>query len=55
MVHKKFKECKHEYYFNKYCGADVCSKCGEHKGLAHCFCGWKIGSADPEAKYREEW
>lgn len=35
-------ECKHEYEFSKYCGADVCQKCGDHKDLARCYCGWNL-------------
>ena len=36
-------ECEHNYQWSKYCGANVCSKCGDHKGLARCFCGWPAG------------
>lgn len=32
--------CKHEYRFSRYCGAQVCDHCGDHKGLARCYCGW---------------
>ena len=38
--------CEHEYEFRKYCGADVCVKCGDHKGLARCFCGWNKGQGE---------
>jgi len=31
--------CKHEYEFGRYCGAYVCIKCGDHKGLIRCYCG----------------
>ena len=54
MVHKKQRH-KHEYEWSDYCGAYVCKKCGHHKGLARCFCGWNIETADPEAMFREEW
>lgn len=27
-------------YFSRFCGAKVCDNCGEHLGLARCFCGW---------------
>ncbi|RLI32587.1 hypothetical protein DRO51_01480 [Candidatus Bathyarchaeota archaeon] len=33
-------ECEHDYVWSNYCGAYVCKKCGHHKGLAKCFCGW---------------
>lgn len=32
--------CKHDYQLSRYCGAHVCHKCGDHKGLARCYCGW---------------
>jgi len=25
---------------NRFCGAYVCNECGDHDGLARCFCGW---------------
>ena len=33
-------ECGGEFEFSRSCGADICVKCGSHKGLARCFCGW---------------
>jgi len=30
----------HAYLFSRYCGAHVCDDCGDHKGLARCYCGW---------------
>lgn len=38
--------CGGEYSFTKYCGADVCCKCGNHKGLARCYCGWSLSGED---------
>lgn len=35
----KFKPHEHDHQRNDYCGAKVCA-CGDHKGLARCFCGW---------------
>ncbi len=32
--------CDHEYEFSRYCGAQVCLSCDDHKGLARCYCGW---------------
>lgn len=39
-------EHEHRYYFNQYCGIEVCEECGYHKGLARCFCGWSISGRD---------
>lgn len=36
---------RHEYLFSRYCGARVCG-CGDHKGLARCFCGWSASGGD---------
>lgn len=33
-------DCDHNYEFDSYCGAKVCTICGDHKDLARCFCGW---------------
>jgi hypothetical protein len=48
-------ECGGIFHFNTYCGAHVCDRCEKHKGLARCFCGWNIHTADPEAMYQERW
>jgi hypothetical protein len=32
--------CRHAYTFDRYCGAYVCEHCGDHRGLARCYCGW---------------
>lgn len=39
-------KCKHEYEFDRGCGCEVCIKCGDHKGLARCFCGFGLASGD---------
>ena len=31
---------EHDYLFSRGCGVDVCYDCGDHKGLARCFCSW---------------
>lgn len=36
--------CGSEYNFSKYCGAYVCKKCGDHRNLNNCFCGWNGGT-----------
>lgn len=38
--------CGGEFSFTKFCAADVCCKCGNHKGLARCFCGWAESGGD---------
>jgi hypothetical protein len=37
---------QHAYNFSRSCGADVCMECGDHKGLARCFCGWSSSGGD---------
>lgn len=50
-MHAATTECKHTTrYFSRSCGVDICSACGDHKGLARCFCGW---SASGGNGYRE--
>jgi hypothetical protein len=41
---------RHSFHFSRYCGAKVCADCGEHKGLARCYCGWSASGGDG---YRE--
>lgn len=36
---------KHGYEFRDYCGAYVCD-CGDHKGLARCYCGFSRSGND---------
>lgn len=40
--------CEHDYSnkIDKYCGAYICNNCGNHKGLARCFCGWSLSGRD---------
>lgn len=45
--------CKHQYEFNRHCGANVCLECGDHKGLARCFCGWAKDGGDGRAQLVE--
>jgi len=35
-------KCNHDYEFSTFCGAHVCEKCGDHRGLARCYCGWGL-------------
>jgi len=32
------------YSFSRYCGCYVCDVCGDHYGLARCYCGWSTTS-----------
>ena len=36
------KPCEHDYHWSRYCGAQVCNKCGDHEGLARCYCGFGL-------------
>jgi hypothetical protein len=38
------RRCGGDFWFNRYCGAYVCAECGNHKGLARCYCGWSLTS-----------
>lgn len=39
---------------DRYCGAYTCSECGNHHGLARCFCGWSLSGRDGRAELEEE-
>lgn len=41
---------EHEWRWSRGCGTEVCITCGEHRGLAWCFCGWSESGGDG---YRE--
>lgn len=46
--------CGGTYGYSDTCHANVCNKCGGHKGYSYCpYCGWRIETADREALYRE--
>lgn len=46
--------CGEGYYqFNDYCGAHVCSNCGDHKGLCRCYCGWAASGGNGRAELIE--
>jgi hypothetical protein len=38
--------CAGEAEMNPYCGAWVCHQCGNHLGMARCYCGWAISGGD---------
>lgn len=45
--------CRHEYEFNRYCGAMVCVECDAHKGMARCYCGWSLSGRNGREELRE--
>lgn len=45
--------CGGVYVFNDYCGAYVCTDCGDHKGLCRCYCGWAASGGDGRAELVE--
>ena len=52
----KCEKCgKGTYRFNNYCGAYVCDGCGDHFGLARCFCGWTDGGEVITEQELEMW
>lgn len=36
------EDCDHQYHLSRTCGVQVCDLCGDHQGLAKCFCGWNL-------------
>jgi hypothetical protein len=57
-------ECKHQFSFSRYCGADVCHGCGLHahinrktgeigQTLARCYCGWSASGGDGRQELRD--
>lgn len=36
----------HFYGFDRGCGAQVCERCGWHKGLVRCYCGWSASGGN---------
>lgn len=43
--------CTHT--FSRYCGAYVCDDCGDHRGLARCYCGWSASGGNGRAELIE--
>jgi hypothetical protein len=39
-------ECGGTFKWSFYCAADVCDRCGRHKDLARCYCGWAEDGGD---------
>lgn len=38
---------------SRVCGVRICMECGEHKGLARCFCGWSEDGGDGRRELEE--
>lgn len=34
--------CGGQFIFSSLCGANVCNKCENHRGLERCYCGWSL-------------
>jgi hypothetical protein len=52
---KHCEQCAEGHYeFSRYCGAYVCDRCGDHLGLAKCYCGFGIKSAYDRAELEGE-
>lgn len=50
---KKCDQCNGYAYLSRGCGVFVCSKCGEHEGLARCYCGWSASGGNGADELRE--
>lgn len=35
-------DCGGGAYMSRGCGVFICDSCGEHEGLARCYCGWSL-------------
>jgi hypothetical protein len=46
MPNEQKCHCGGDFDFSRYCGADTCVKCDNHKGMARCFCGWSLSGAN---------
>lgn len=33
-------KCGGTFEFVRFCAANICDNCNNHKGLARCYCGW---------------
>lgn len=49
----KCSRCGHAAPFNTYCGANVCTHCDHHEGLARCYCGWSDSGGDGRRELEE--
>lgn len=46
-------KCGGFYFWVNGCGAKVCDLCGDHKGLARCWCGWSLSGGDGRVELEE--
>jgi hypothetical protein len=46
--------CGGTYQASRHCGVRVCDDCGDHKGLARCYCGWSKTSPGEGRQELEE-
>lgn len=46
MLGGEHVSCNHNYRWSRYCGAEVCTECQDHKGLGRCFCGWNLAPGE---------
>ena len=46
LEHDAPEDHEHDYQWATYCGAQVCTDCRDHSGLARCFCGWAADGGD---------
>lgn len=45
--------CSHDYSYRRYCAAEVCADCGDHKNLVRCYCGWSLNGEDGRRELEE--
>ena len=50
---KQCETCGADSYFDEYCGAFVCCRCGDHYGLVRCYCGWAASGGNGRAELEE--
>jgi len=46
-------KCGGEFRFDTYCGAHVCERCDNHRGLARCYCGWSLSGNNGRLELEE--
>jgi hypothetical protein len=45
--------CGGSVSLSKYCGANVCDACGQHQGMARCYCGWSLSGVNGREELEE--
>lgn len=53
MATEKKCQCGAMADFSRYCAAHVCGRCGNHVGLARCFCGWSASGGNGRTELEE--